>query len=43
MNIYTNRKTMLKLDKDDADMRKDINELKMNVKKQMGDKYESMD
>jgi hypothetical protein len=31
------------LDKDDADMRKDINELKMNVKKQMGDKYESMD
>jgi hypothetical protein len=34
---------MLKLDKDDADMRKDINELKMNVKKQMGDKYESMD
>ena len=43
MQIYTNRKTMLKLDKDDADMRKDINELKMNVKKQMGDKYESMD
>jgi len=43
MNIYTNRKTMLKLDKDDADMRKDINELKMNVKKQMGDKYESLD
>jgi hypothetical protein len=43
MQILTNRKTMLKLDKDDADMRKDINELKMNVKKQMGDKYESMD
>lgn len=43
MQIYTNRKTMLKLDKDDADMRKDINELKMNVKKQMGNKYESMD
>ena len=43
MQIYTNRKTMLKLDKDDADMRKDINELKMNVKKQMGDKYESVD
>ena len=43
MQILTNRKTMLKLDKDDADMRKDINELKMNLKKQMGDKYESMD
>lgn len=43
MNIYTNRKTMLKLDKEDADMRKDINEIKMNVKKQMGNKYESMD
>jgi hypothetical protein len=43
MQIYTNRKTMLKLDKDDADMRKDINEIKMNVKKQMGDKYESLD
>jgi len=43
MQILTNRKTMLKLDKDDADMRKDINEIKMNVKKTMGDKYESLD
>ena len=43
MNIYTNRKTMLKLDKDDSDMRKDINELKMNVKAVRGDKYESVD
>jgi heme exporter protein D len=42
MNIYTNRKAMLKLDKDDADARRDINELKLNVKKQMGDKYESL-
>jgi hypothetical protein len=42
MNIYYNRKAMLKLDKDDADARRDINELKLNVKKQMGDKYESL-
>lgn len=42
MQIYTNRKAMLKLDKDDADMRRDINELKLNVKKQMGEKYESL-
>ena len=32
----------MKLDKDDADMRRDINEVKLNVKKQMGDKYESL-
>jgi len=42
MQIYTNRKSFLKLDKDDADMRRDINELKLNVKKQMGEKYESL-
>jgi hypothetical protein len=42
MNIYYNRKAMLKLDKDDADARRDINELKLNLKKQMGDKYESL-
>ena len=43
MQILANRKAMLKLDKDDADNRKKIAELEMNVKRQMGDKYESMD
>jgi hypothetical protein len=42
MQILSNRKAMMKLDKDDADMRRDINEVKLNVKKQMGDKYESL-
>lgn len=42
MQIYVQRKSMLKLDKDDESMRKDINELKFNVKKEMGSKYEEL-
>jgi len=42
MQIYVQRKTMMKLDKDDESMKKDINELKYNLKKNMGSKYEEL-
>ena len=43
MQILANRKAMMRLDRDDADKTKKIAELEMNLKRQMGDKYESMD
>ncbi len=42
MQIYVQRKSMMKLDKDDESMKKDINELKFNLKKNMGSKYEEL-
>ena len=41
MNIVSSRKQILMLDRDDKTMKKDIDEVKSNVKKLMGDKYES--
>lgn len=42
MQIAVHRKTMKKLDSDDESVRKDIKELKMNLKKSMGEKYEQL-
>lgn len=42
MQIAVHRKNISKMDGDDESVRKDIKELKMNVKKQMGDKYEEL-
>ena len=36
------RKSMTKIDTDDETVRKDIKELKMNLKRQMGEKYETL-
>jgi len=42
MSIVSNRKQIQKLDKDDSDMSKKLNELETNLRKQMGDKYEEL-
>lgn len=42
MQIAVHRKSMVKMDSDDESVRKDIKELKMNLKNQMGDKYETL-
>jgi hypothetical protein len=42
MSIVSNRKQIQKLDKDDSDMNKKLNELETNLRKQMGDKYEEL-
>jgi hypothetical protein len=42
MSIVSNRKQIQKLDKDDSDMNKKMNELETNLRKQMGDKYEEL-
>ena len=42
MSIVSSRKQIQKLDKDDSDMNKKLNELETNVRKQMGDKYEEL-
>jgi hypothetical protein len=42
MQIAVHRKSMTKMDSDDETVRKDIKELKMNLKRQMGEKYETL-
>ena len=42
MQIAVHRKSMTKLDTDEETVRKDIKELKMNLKRQMGEKYETL-
>jgi hypothetical protein len=42
MSIVSSRKQIQKLDKDDSDMNKKLNELETNLRKQMGDKYEEL-
>ena len=42
MQIAVHRKSMTKMDSDDETVRKDIKELKMNLKRQMGEKYEEL-
>ena len=42
MSIVSSRKQIQKLDKDDSDMNKKMNELETNLRKQMGDKYEEL-
>jgi hypothetical protein len=42
MQIAVHRKSMNKIDTDDETVRKDIKELKMNLKRQMGEKYETL-
>jgi hypothetical protein len=42
MQIAVHRKSMTKIDTDDETVRKDIKELKMNLKRQMGEKYETL-
>ncbi len=42
MSIISSRKQIQKLDKDDSNMNKKLNELETNLRKQMGDKYEEL-
>lgn len=43
LQIAVHRRNLKKVDADDEVLRKDVRELKMNLKKQMGDKYEALD
>lgn len=43
LQIAVHRRNLKKVDADDEALRKDVRELKMNLKKQMGDKYEALD
>jgi type VI protein secretion system component VasK len=42
LQIAVHRKNLKKVDADDEALLKDVRELKMNVKKQMGEKYETL-
>jgi hypothetical protein len=42
LQIAVHRKNLKKVDADDEAILKDVRELKMNVKKQMGEKYETL-
>jgi hypothetical protein len=42
LNVIVQRKNLVRLNKDDESMRKDINELKFNLKKKMGGDYEEL-
>jgi type VI protein secretion system component VasK len=42
LQIAVHRKNLKKVDADDEALQKDVRELKMNVKKQMGEKYETL-
>jgi hypothetical protein len=42
LNVIVQRKNLIKLNKDDESMRKDIDEVKFNLKKEMGSKYEEL-
>ena len=43
LQIAVHRRNLKKVDADDDALRKDVRELKMNLKKSMGDKYETLD
>ena len=42
LQIAVHRKNLKKVDADDEALLKDVRELKLNVKKQMGEKYETL-
>lgn len=42
MQIAVHKKSMQKMDTDEGEISKDIKELKMNLKRQMGEKYEEL-
>lgn len=42
LQISVHRKNLKKVDADDESLQKDVRELKLNVKKQMGEKYETL-
>jgi len=42
LQIAVHRKNLKKVDADDEALQKDVRELKLNVKKQMGEKYETL-
>lgn len=42
MQIAVHRKSIKKVDSDDETLMKDMKEVKMNLKRQMGDKYEEL-
>lgn len=43
LQIAVHRRNLKKVDADDEALRKDVRELKMNLKKSMGEKYETLD